>query len=346
MHPYRPHPLLPSGHLQTLMVGLSSGVRPPHHALLMELPLPDGEGLAIHEELSPSGPDLADDAPLAILIHGLGGDHTSPYLQRIAFSLRQAGLRVWRLDLRGCGQGMKLAWRPAHAGCSSDLAAVVNHATRLYPAAPQRIVGFSLSGNILLKMLGEAAVGQLQPPVALPAIESALAVAPPADLQSCADNMDRASRKIYTHYYLKTLDKQVDLRRAIWPQWAAIPKTPRVRSIREFDARYTVPLSGFRDTEHYYAAASSIGLLPSITTPTTILVDRNDPIVSAKSFQLADPSMPSIRWITTSRGGHMGYFGLDSDGRGIRWMEHFVVKHVLQSGSRQIQGNHHAPRFA
>ena len=47
MHPYRPHPLLPSGHLQTLMVGLSSGVRPPHHALLMELPLPDGEGLAL-----------------------------------------------------------------------------------------------------------------------------------------------------------------------------------------------------------------------------------------------------------------------------------------------------------
>jgi uncharacterized protein len=316
------------------MVGLRCGFRPPHRAERIEVPLADGESLAVHEETPQdcTAPTLVPNTPLVILIHGLGGDHTSPYLQRIAQQLRQAGLRVWRVDLRGSGQGLELAWRPAHAGCSQDLAAIVNRATQRYPDAPIRIVGFSLSGNVLLKMLGEAALGKLEPAIDLAAIDYALAIAPPADLHSCADNMDRPSRKIYTHYYLKMLDKQVELRRARWPQWQAIAREPRVRTIREFDARYTAPLGGFRDTDHYYTDASAIGLMQAITTPTTLVIDRHDPIVCVKSFEHVRLNAQSTEVITTSHGGHMGYFGLDSSGRSIRWMEHFVVQQILQRG--------------
>lgn len=328
--PYRPYPLLRSGHLQTLMVGVSHGVRPPHCAQPIDIPLPDGERLVVHEELSAAEglSPLQADAPLVILIHGLGGDHTSPYLQRLAHGVRLAGLRAWRVDLRGSGHGLTLAWRPAHAGASHDLAAIVNKARQLYPAAPLRLAGFSLSGNILLKMLGEAAEGSLQPEIDLAAIESAIAIAPPVDLHDCVNNMDRPSRRIYTHYYLRMLDKQVDIRRRQWPQWAQIPRAPRVRTIRQFDARYTAPLAGFRDTDHYYSASSSIELLAVITTPTTLLVDRHDPIVTASSFDRAKLNSRSTVLVTTQHGGHMGYFGIDSDGRFFRWLEHFVLEQV------------------
>ncbi len=323
--PYRPHPLLRNGHLQTLLVGVVYGQRPPHQAELIRVPINADEALAVHEEL---GAPLAEHAPIVVLIHGLGGDHTSPYLQRIAHQLRLVGFRVWRVDLRGSGEGMKLAWRPAHAGNSDDIAKVVASACERYPHAAVHIVGFSLSGNIVLKMLGETAAGAAHPELDLARITSATAIAPPVDLHHCANNMERFSRRIYTKYYVKVLTEQVQQRQVHWPQWAQIPSQPPLKTIRQFDARYTAPMCGFRDTDHYYSEASAIDWLPSITTPTTLLVDRHDPIVTVKSFAPSKINQQSTDLILTSHGGHMGYFGLDAEGRSIRWMEYFVIQHL------------------
>lgn len=325
MLPYRPHPLLKSGHLQTLMVGFMCGQRPAHNAVPIEIPLADGEKLIVHEEM---GSPIQNASDLVILIHGLGGDHRSPYLQRIALRLRQAGVRVWRVDLRGCGDGLRLAWRPAHAGSSEDLAAVVHAATSRYPGSPIHVVGFSLSGNILLKMLGEAATGALHSPLNLSAIASTIAIAPPINLSDCADNMDRFTRSLYTRYYLRVLAEQVQLRSAQWPQWRQVPSGPPIKTIRQFDARYTAPLAGFESTDHYYSQASSARWLQHVTTPTTLMVDRHDPIVTVKSLDAAHLNPNSTELIVTSHGGHMGYFGLDESGRLIRWMEHFVVQQL------------------
>ncbi len=332
MLPYRPHPLLRSGHLQTLLVGVVYGERPKHNAQSIPVPTDDGETLLVHQE---NGPPLAPSAPTVILIHGLGGDHTSPYLQRIAHQLRHSGMRVWRVDLRGSGLGMKHAWRPAHAGASDDLASVVEAAQLRDPAADIHVAGFSLSGNILLKMLGEAAAGVDHARVDLSRIGSAVAVAPPVDLHLCAQNMERFSRRVYTRYYLKMLGAQVQQRQSHWPQWKAIPTHPPLKTIRQFDARYTAPMSGFVDTDDYYTQASAKDWLPSITTRTTLLVDRHDPIVTAKAFDPSKINAQSTKLILTSHGGHMGYFGRDASGQNIRWMEYFVVQHLKRIALRQ-----------
>jgi predicted alpha/beta-fold hydrolase len=329
MLPYHPHPLLRNGHLQTLLVGLSHGDRPPHHASEIQIALDDGERLVVHEE---NGGPLSEDAPTAILVHGLGGNHRSPYLQRIAKQLRIAGVRTWRVDLRGSGAGINLAWRPAHAGCSSDLAAIVRTAHDRYPNSPIRICGFSLGGNVVLKLLGESAPGgPLCNRLDVSRIEYALAVAPPINLHDCANNMDRVSRRIYTSYYLKVLDKQVELRRTLWPAWRAIPREPKVKSIRQFDARYTAPLSGFSDANHYYHVSSSDQWLTHIRTQTTILVDRHDPIVTAHSFERVSFDSQFIHIEHTSHGGHLGYLGIDDSGKTMRWMDYYVINSMKQT---------------
>ena len=300
------------------------GDRPPHDATAIRIPLDDGESMVVHEE---HGGPLAEDVPTAILIHGLGGNHRSPYLQRIAQQLRRNGVRVWRVDLRGSGAGATFAWRPAHAGSSGDLAAIVRAAHERYPHSPLRIAGFSLGGNVLLKMLGEtAAGGPLSDQLELSCIDRALAVAPPINLHDCASNMDRLSRRVYTRYYLKMLDKQVQQRRELWPAWQAIAREPKVRSIREFDARYTAPLAGFRDTNHYYDESSSDQWLPFLKTPTTILVDRHDPIVTEASFRRSSFDPAIVKLEHTRHGGHLGYVGLDDRGKIMRWMDHYVVQ--------------------
>ncbi len=329
MLPYRPHPLLRNGHLQTLMLGIVYGKSYPYDATPIEVKFDDGERTVVHEE---NGTPLAADAPLAILIHGLGGSHQSNYLQRIAHDLRLRGIRTWRLDLRGSGSGIRLASRPANAGSSEDLAAVVCTACRIYPAASIHIVGFSLGGNILLKMLGEAAAdGPLAGRVALERIDSALAVAPPINLHDCATNMDRRSRGIYTRYYLKVLNRQVEQRREIWDNWKSIDPWPAVKTIRQFDERYTAPLCGYRDTNHYYDVASADQWLPAIRTPTRILMDRDDPIVTCSSMNRCRfaPGIVDVEY--TRHGGHLGYYGLDANLKSIRWMDHYVVEYLTSA---------------
>jgi len=322
--PYRPVPWLRSGHLQTLMVGLQCGWRPPYSADRLLIDLPDGEQLVVHAE-RPS--PLDKSAPIVILIHGLGGDHSSPYLQRLAHRLAHRGMRVWRVDLRGCGAGFDLAWRPPHAGRSDDVAAVVQLARRRFPDSVIRLVGFSLSGNIVLKMLGEAAIGNSL--VGPEDVERAIAIAPPVELSRCADRIDRLDNNLYTRYYLKMLGKQVNRRRGAWEQWAKLPTKPVPRTIRQFDALYTAPLSGFKDTEHYYASSSARPLMEFIKTPTTILVDQHDPIIEPRSFRdLPENESLAIQW--TRHGGHMGYFGRDDAGKPVRWMELFVTHRLLR----------------
>jgi uncharacterized protein len=259
----------------------------------------------------------------------LGGDHSAPYLQRIAYQLHRQNRHVWRVDLRGSGKGLELAWRPAHAGRSSDLVAVVSQARKLLPDSPIQIVGFSLSGNILLKMLGEMSAGLHSLSLADSNIRQALAIAPPLNLHACADNMDRLSRRLYSYYYVKNLERQVDLKRSLWPQWRERPTEPPIRTIRQFDERYTAPLGGFENTSHYYTDASSIHWLAQVKTPTEILLDRDDPIVNWHSHLDAQYDPQWVRLTYTSYGGHMGYFGLDDQNRLIRWMEHYVIHQMV-----------------
>lgn len=320
--PYRPHPLLKNGHLQTLIVGLKLGEMPAYNAVQKIVETTNGESLVVHEE---QGGPLPKDAPLCVLIHGLGGDHRSGYLQRLAPRLRNSGCEVWRIDLRGCGAGNELACKPANAGLSEDIASVVAKAQMDYPDKKIRIVGFSLGGNIVLKFLGELALGENHVEIDPSRIEKCLAIAPPVDLHACADNMDRLSRRIYTKFYLKVLANLVQAKKNKWPRWNRIPDAP-IKTIRQFDARYTAPLGGFANTDEYYSRSSSAPLLRHIAVPTTILADKHDPIVPFGCFE-KPPLSESIDLKTTRHGGHMGYFGIDEDGNDMRWMEHFVMEH-------------------
>ncbi len=280
--------------------------------------------MVVHEEQSSS---LAQDAPMAILVHGLGGDHRSPYMRRIASKLSHQGVRVWRVDLRGCGAGLPHAYRPAHAGTSGDLAAVIAEAQRRYSQARLTVTAFSLGGNILLKMLGEMAANPSQYAVDPARLYQAIAVAPPADLHSCCDNMERLTRMPYTRYYLKMLGKQVQLRSQQWEPWRAIKPSMRLRTIRQFDHWYTAPLAGFSTTDEYYTSSSAKQWLAHINVPTLLLLDEHDPIVPIGAFGGLTLS-PHITVQRTRFGGHLGYIAAGPRGRTRRWMDEWTVARV------------------
>src|SRR5215467_14477290 len=150
---FRPLPLLTNPHVQTLVAAkLAWSWEPPSVTRLVKLP--DDDTIAL-EVSTPQG--WQPDDQTVLLLHGLCGCHRSPYMQRMARKLLRCGIRAVRMNLRGCGSGRGLARSPYHSGQSADVLAVLESLQQACPRSPVTLVGFSLGGNISLKLAGELA---------------------------------------------------------------------------------------------------------------------------------------------------------------------------------------------
>ena len=317
---FLPHPLLPNGHLQTLagLLGQSRFWRK-ERAILWRVPLADGDQLVLHDDC-PEGWRPEDRS--ALLIHGLAGCHASPYMRRIAEKLNLRGVRTFRLDLRGCGAGQGLSRLPYHSGRSADAAAALEKIAELGPGSRTSLIGFSLGGNIALKLLGESAA-------ALPGhLDRAVAVCPPVDLAACVDSLKRGLGRWYDRHFVRLLLAQLASQRRLLPDSPALARGIRPRGIREFDDAFTAPVCGFGTAANYYKQCSSAQFVPHIQVPTLILAAGDDPLIPAAIF--ANLSRPSaVELCLTGSGGHLGYIGRRNGDPDRRWMDWRIIDWVL-----------------
>jgi predicted alpha/beta-fold hydrolase len=305
--PFEPPRWLRGPHAQTIVGSFLSGRARLESTRLHHLALPDGDQLVLHDDRPVS---WRPGEQTALLIHGLGGCHSSPYMRRIAARLVARNRRVFRLDLRGSGAGEKLARLPYHAGLTADILVAMDKITNECPGSPLVVAGFSLGGNMLLKLLGELGTdGRSR-------VQRALAVCPPIDLHACAARLEGPSGRFYDRYFVRLLCRRLAKRRE--PTDIAIP---RLRRLREFDDFYTARISGFRDVGDYYDRTSAAAFIPAIDVPTWIIAARDDPVVDFRPFEkVAYP--PRVALTITDRGGHLGYLarrGLDPDRFWLDW---------------------------
>ena len=225
------------------------------------------------------------------------------------------------MDLRGCGAGAALARFPYHSGRSEDAAAALRHIGALCPGSPATLIGFSLGGNITLKLVGESA-GELPDN-----LDSAVAVCPPIDLSHCVESLRRPLNRLYDRYFVRLLLDQVETQRATVPDAATVPFPRRPRGVKEFDDFFTAPVCGFGTAENYYRTCSAAQFLSRVRIPVQILTAADDPMVPPRPFYEAKIS-PSINVHVSPRGGHLGFVnrnGIDPD---CRWMDWRVVEWV------------------
>ena len=120
---FQPCMFMRCGHRQTVLGTTLPGGRFPYRAQPHTFPLSDGDVLVVHDDVPASWKETDG---VALLVHGLGGDHRSGYMVRVAAKLNRCGVRVFRMDQRGCGAAQWLSAQPAHAGRSDDIAEVLN----------------------------------------------------------------------------------------------------------------------------------------------------------------------------------------------------------------------------
>ncbi len=288
---YQAPRLLRGGHLQTLlpvMLPRTQSELGKHE----RLELPDGDFLDLRWH-------HAGNRRLAILSHGLEGSAEATYVRQMTAALLRAGWNVLAWNFRGCGGVENRLLRSYHSGESGDLRQVIEHASDAYPQIA--LVGFSLGGNITLKCVGE-----------MPAhwqVVAAVAISAPVDLASSARVLDeRRDNRVYLKRFLKTLTAKMEAKKRRFPDGLDTRGIHRIKTIREFDDRYTAPLHGFRDAEDYWARASSLPHLSRIQIPALLLNALDDPLLTTPSFpqELAFHSS-ALHLETPTHGGHVGF---------------------------------------
>ena len=314
--PYEPPPWLRGGHLQTLYPRLVRTVDFEYDRRT-RIDTPDGDFLDLDWR-------RRGRRRVAVLSHGLEGSTARSYMRGMARALARDGWDVLAWNLRGCSGTPNRRLRTYHSGATEDLAVVVKHALdEGYPAIA--LVGFSLGGNLTLKYLGERG------PDLDPHVQAAAAFSVPVDLRASARQLSRPTNWHYMQYFLRTLRTKVEEKAARWPDRITAPGWGEVRTLTDFDDRYTAPLNGFRDAMDYYRQASSKPLLHRIAVPTLLVNAANDPFLAPPCYPrdiAADHSCLTLD--VPDAGGHVGFARTDHDG--VYWSEEravsFLADHV------------------
>ena len=194
-----------------------------------------------------------------------------------------------RMNLRGAGAGFGLARGIYHAGRTEDVREVVQWLARRAPSSPIALAGFSLGANLALKLAAEAA----DRPV--PGLDCVLAANPPIDLAACARTMLRPENRFYDWNFLRWLRAEVTRLHRHFPDLGP-PDLGRVRSVYDFDDRYTAPRNGFASADDYYARSSALPLIPRITLPGLVIHAADDPFIPSEPFRSCPvPGDPPVR---------------------------------------------------
>ena len=319
--PFVPHPAIKGAHAQTLMaffirrstVFLSRNTEPRFFDL--------APGVRVLGQCS----WLADrkTRPTLLTVHGLEGSADSAYMLGTAEKALAAGFNVIRLNVRSCGGTLGLTPTLYHAGLTDDLRRIIEELSERDGLNHLYLAGFSLGGNMALKLAGEYGAGV---PAALRGI---IAVSPSIDLPSCADAIETRSNLIYRMSFMMSLRRSMREKARLFPERYDESRLRGIWSIREFDDVYTAPHSGFRDVADYYERASSLPYIKDAALPVLIIHSQDDPFIPFAPFTSEDiTSNPNITLLTPANGGHCGFISARPEGDDRFWAERKIVDFV------------------
>lgn len=320
MNTFRPAWWLPGPHLQTLGGKLlrSSSARPWRRH---RIETPDGDFL----DLDVAGP-TGKPRGTVLLLHGLEGCSTSGYMLESAHLLVERGFRAVALNFRSCGGEPNRLTRSYHSGATGDPHRVLELLRNQAPGRPLGALGFSLGGNVLLKLLGELERDGAR------LLDAAAAVSVPYHLATAAERMERGPGRLYGAAFLRSLKRSIRDKVRVRGHDLDLGALDRIRTLREFDDRFTAPLHGFRDASHYYERCSSTAFLERIRVPTHLLHAEDDPFLPGEALPVRRlRANPALDVRTTPRGGHLGWIAGRNPSRPVLWAERHAVGRLARS---------------
>jgi predicted alpha/beta-fold hydrolase len=259
--------------------------------------------------------------PTFILLHGLEGSSLAHYMVGISDKAWTAGWNVVRLNQRNCGDTEHLSQGLYHSGLTHDPMFVMRELIEVDRISSIVVAGYSLGGNLALKLAGE--LGDTP----TPELKAICAVSPTMDLACCIEALERRSNWIYEWNFVRNLKKRMRRKAEAWPGAFNLTPLSGVRTVRQFDEAFTAPHHGFRDAADYYFRASAIRVIDRIRVPTLIITSEDDPFVPSERFR--DPLItanPHLTIVIAKYGGHCAFVERSTPDYDGYWAEREVVR--------------------
>lgn len=321
---FRPPFWLRGAHAQTLAPFLwHRRVRLPWRHERLELPDGDFVDLAHIDGLT---------GPRVCLFHGLEGSIDSHYIGGLARELVLHGMPVTLMHMRGCSGEPNRLPRAYHSGDTGDMRVLFDRLRQRDRDRPLLAVGFSLSGNALLKYLGEVRGNS--------PLHAAVAVSVPFDLAAAADHIDRGFSRIYQAHLVRRMKASTRARiRRLGDLPIDHERLARARSFRDFDDAVTAPLHGFAGVDDYYTRSSCRPWLRHIETPTLIIHARDDPFVGPHAVPSRGEVGPGVELAISAHGGHVGFIAARAGLRPYRWLNHRIPDWLATTAPHRRHAN-------
>ena len=143
-------------------------------------------------------------------------------------------------------------------------------------------MGFSLGGNVVLKLAGEMEESARE------YVQGVCSVSAPLDLAACARRIGERENRLYEARFVRAMRKRLCATgRYQMGEFAG------VRSVFELDDRFTAPSFGFGDAANYYRTQSAIGYLAGLRVP-ALLIQAKDDLRTVRDLPIGGVALQSL----------------------------------------------------
>ena len=260
-----------------------------------------------------------------IVLHGLEGSTDSQYMLGVTRDGLAAGMNVIRMNQRNCGGMDDNAPTLYNSSLSADIAAVARYFLGREEIGNFALAGFSMGGNLMLKLAGEW--GSAGPPQ----FRAVAAVCPAIDLAESADALHDPGNRIYEYYFMWQLFRRLRLKAKLFPETFDVGRLRGISTIRQFDDRITAYYCGFTSADDYYYRAAAARVIDRIAVPALVIHAADDPFIRLRAdTRQKIAANPNITFIETKHGGHCAFVGERNgkDGDDGRWAEREIVEFI------------------
>ena len=324
MRPFEPHPLLRNPHLQTLASTFlirRFPALPPSVARDFEVEPGTRIRGQCHWQAVPR------QHPTLVLVHGLEGSAESGYMLGLAERAFKAGWNAVRLNQRNCGGTESLTPTLYNSGLSGDFRAVLTELIENDLLPEIFFAGYSMGGNLVLKMAGEFAGN------APPELRAVAGVCPSIELGACADAVGLRHNFIYQEHFVRNLKKRMQSKAQMFPGKFDLREMKQVKTLREFDDVITARYCGFANATDYYTRSSAMRVAQDIRIPAVIVTAQDDPFVPFSIFSnAAIANNHQTKLIAPPQGGHCAFVSKYAGAERF-WAENCIIEWLTSAMS-------------
>jgi len=252
-----------------------------------------------------------------VMVHGLEGSGDANYIRSLAAAALRSGFAAHRFHMRTCGGTEHLCDTLYHAGLTSDLLVVLREFRR-EGREPAAVVGFSLGGNVVLKLAGELGASGNE------LIRCVVGASTPLDLAACSRRIAEPDNRIYQERFVRRMrDRLCATGRYRREEFAGL------HTVEALDDRFTAPGFGFGDASNYYRTQSAIRHLQDIRVPTLLIQAKDDTFIPFSIYESPEVrSNACVRLIVTEHGGHLGFLGRAPN---RFWLDQVIMEFICRA---------------